>query len=90
MSTDLEHDIASVVAQLEAPLDANEAKVGWTKSMKAGYIDVFTKLLSQVQDGEAVPYFGIARSLDGYGLGDGELCERMFHIANKINLNSSI
>ena len=85
MSMDLEQEIAVVITQLREPLKSEEEAVGWTKSVKAGYVKVFTDLLAQVQETGGTPYFGIARSLDAYGIGQGELYERMLKIANETN-----
>lgn len=85
MSTDLEQDIASIIVRLGEPLQPDEALAGWTKSVKAGYVKVFTELLKQVQEAGGAPYFGIARSLDAYGIGGGDLYEGMLKIANETN-----
>lgn len=85
MSSSLEQDIASVVAMLREPLRPDEAAAGWTKAVKTGYVNVFSELLERVRQSGNVGYFGIARSLDAYGIGDGELYERMLEIANETN-----
>lgn len=53
--------------------------------MKAGYVPVFIGLLDQIKRGEKPPYFGIVRSLDAYGIGSGDLYERMLRVANETN-----
>lgn len=85
MSTGLEREIASIIATLEAPLTPAERAVGWTKAVKSGYIQPLTDLLAQVRATGAVPYFPVVRSLDAYGIGEGELYDRMIRVANEAN-----
>jgi hypothetical protein len=70
---------------LGQPLSDDERKAGWSESIKAGYVPVFAKLLAQVDKGEKRPYFGLGRSLDGYGIGSGDLYEMMLRVANEAN-----
>lgn len=77
--------IQQIIAALEKPLSDSERNAGWNKRIKAGYIPIFSKLLAQIEHGEKPPYFGIARSLDAYGIGGGELYEMMLRVANEAN-----
>ena len=77
--------IREIIAILDQPLSDEEREAGWTKKTKAGYVPVFSKLLKQIELGEPLPNFGIARSLDAYGLGSGDLYEMMLRVANEAN-----
>jgi hypothetical protein len=77
--------IQEIIAALQKPLSDSERHAGWSKQIKAGYIPVFSNLLAQIEHGEKQPYFGIARSLDAYGIGGGELYEMMLRVANEAN-----
>ncbi|MBX3595406.1 hypothetical protein [Sphingomonas sp.] len=77
--------VERIIDVLNQPLSNDERAAGWTQSKKAGYIPVFEKLLEQISRREPVPYFGIARSLDAYGLSTGNLCEMMYSVANETN-----
>lgn len=77
--------IERIIGVLEQPLSDDERKAGWSKSIKAGYVPVFMKLLAQIKNGESPPHFGIARSLDAYGIGSGDLYEMMLRVANEAN-----
>ncbi|WP_141653091.1 hypothetical protein [Phenylobacterium immobile] len=85
MSISLEREIASIIATLEAPLSPDERAAGWTKAVKSGYAQTFSDLLTQVRVTYAIPYFGIVRSLDAYGIGGGELYDRLIRVANEAN-----
>ena len=77
--------IQRIIAALQKPLSDSERDDGWSQQIKTGYIPVFSKLLAQIEHGEKPPYFGIARSLDAYGVGSGELYEAMLRVANEAN-----
>lgn len=85
MSTELEREIDSIIADLQRPLLPIEAAAGWTKAVKIGYVRVFSDLLEHMNKTGSMPYFGIVRSLDAYGIGSGELYDRMIRIANEVN-----
>ena len=85
MSVDLEHEIASIIATLREPLKPAERVAGWTAAVKAGHVQVFSDLLAQVRETSEIPYFGVIRSLDAYGIGSGELYDRMIRVANEAN-----
>lgn len=77
--------IQQIIEALNQPLSTDERQSGWTTRMKAGYVPVFIGLLDQIKRGEKPPYFGIVRSLDAYGIGSGDLYERMLRVANETN-----
>lgn len=81
----MEEAIKQIIVVLRQPLSDTERQAGWQKTVKDDYLPVFTKLLKQVQQNEELPYFGIARSLDAYGIGSGELYEMMVRVANEAN-----
>lgn len=85
MSTELEREIASIIADLQRPLLPIEAAAGWTKAVKIGYVQVFSDLLEHMNKTGSMPNFGIVRSLDAYGIGSGELYDRMIRVANEAN-----
>lgn len=77
--------VQQIITVLRQPLSEEERQAGWRKSVKDGYVPVFTKLLAQIEQGENRPYFGIARSLDAYSIGSGDLYEMMLRVANETN-----
>lgn len=85
MNANLERDIASIIATLKAPLEPDERAAGWTRAVKSGYVRLFLDLLTQVRATGAAPHFGVVRSLDAYGIGGGELYDRMIRVANEAN-----
>lgn len=81
----MEEAIKQIIATLKQPLSGSGREAGWRKSVKDGYVPVFTKLLAQVQQGEDRPDFGIVRSLDAYSIGGGDLHKMMLRVANESN-----
>lgn len=81
----MEEAIKQIIAALRQPLSDSERQAGWRNSVKDGYVPVFTKLLTQVQQDEERPYFGIIRSLDAYGIDSGDLYELILRVANEAN-----
>ena len=78
-------DIEWIIERLRSPLRPEEAQAGWTADTKDGYVKVFADLLSRLQSDKPVPYLAMGRSLDGFGVGDGELYERMLKVTNETN-----
>lgn len=85
----LSDKIEMIIATLKGPLSVDEENAGWTKQSKEGYVPLFGSLLSSLRGGEQIPYVGLARSLDGWGIGDGDLYKNMMEVANEINSRSS-
>jgi hypothetical protein len=81
----MKETVEQIIAILRQPLSDDERQAGWRKSVKDGYVPVFTKLLAQIEQGEDRPYFGIVRSLDAYGIGGGHLYDMMLRVANETN-----
>lgn len=77
--------IERIIGVLRQPLSNDERKAGWSENVKARYVPVFERLLAQIENGEELPYFGIARSLDAYGIGSGDLYEMILRVANEAN-----
>lgn len=77
--------IERIIDALQQPVSDRERSAGWSIAVKVGYLPVFMKLLVQVNSGEKPTYFGIARSLDAYGIGSGDLYEMMLRVANEAN-----
>lgn len=85
----LSDNIADVIARLRAPLNAAEANAGWTQERKEGYISYFEEALMSLREGTSVQYSALARSLDAWGISDGDLYRRMMDASNQLNARSS-
>lgn len=81
----LSEKVIEVIADLETPLSSGEAIAGWTQQAKEGYLPYFEEVLASLREGKPVPYSALVRSLDAWGIGEGELYRKMMVVANEIN-----
>lgn len=84
----LTQKIESVISRLKFSLTADEENAGWTVQSKEGYVPYFEELKTSIRDGKDIPYSALARSLDAYGVGSGDLYDKMMEIANEVNANA--
>lgn len=80
--------IESIIQTLKAPVTPDESDAGWTESVKGGYIPFFADLINDFRGGKEIPYVGIVRSLDAYGIDGGGLYEAILEVARELNAKS--
>lgn len=80
--------IESIIQTLQAPVKSEELASGWTASIKEGYIPFFANLIDDIRSGKEIPYVGLIRSLDAYGIDSGGLYEAMLEVARELNAKS--
>ena len=76
--------IDQIVEKLSGPLPSEELVNGWTDESRLAMSDFFKDLQSKLSNKEPVPYLGIVRGLDHWGVGDGELFRRVAEIDYKL------
>ena len=82
--------IDAVIAELAAPLSGVEAADGWTNEAKLGILKFFQNLREQIDTGEEIPYVGLVRGLDAWGVErGGALYENAMEIAQELNAKLS-
>jgi len=81
----LSNEISAIIAQLVSPLTAEEAASGWSEKSKSGVLPFFENLLIDVQAGHPIPYIGIVRGLDAWGVEGGSLYEQIMHVSAALN-----
>jgi len=77
--------IEAVMSNLEAPLTVEEAAGGWTDESKKATSKFFRDLLTEVKSGKEIPYVGLVRGLDAWGVERGALYEKTMEIARELN-----
>jgi hypothetical protein len=80
--------IESIIQTLKAPVTSDESGSGWTESIMVGYVPFFANLIEEIRAGKEIPYIGIVRSLDAYGIEGGRLYEAVLEVARELNAKS--
>jgi len=73
MRQDLLQTIDQLVARLSNPLRDVDRSAGWTEPSQQAMLKFFLDLRNRVTNGEDLPYLGIVRALDHWGVLGGEL-----------------
>lgn len=81
----LTDDIGNIIARLRAPVTPEEAAAGWTEKSKGGILPFFEGLLSDLKNSKQIPYIGIVRSLDAWGVDGGRLYDEIINVAAHLN-----
>ena len=76
--------IDEIVEKLSGPLPSEELMNGWTEESRRAMSDFFKDLQSKLSNKETVPYLGIVRGLDHWGVFGGELFRRVAEIDHKL------
>jgi hypothetical protein len=78
--------IQTVMSDLSAALTEVEAAGGWTEESKNAILMFFQDLLLEVESGKEIPYVGLVRGLDAWGINrGGTLYEKAMEIARELN-----
>lgn len=78
--------IEAVMSNLAAPLSEDEAAGGWTEESKKAILKFFQNLLAEMKSGKEIPYVGLVRGLDAWGIERGGiLYEEAMEIARELN-----
>jgi hypothetical protein len=81
--------IDEVLTALSTPLSDEEAADGWTKESKSAILKFFHNLRERVVNGEDIPYVGLVRGLDAWGIErGGDLYKNAMEIARELNAKS--
>lgn len=81
--------IDAVLTALATPLSNAEVADGWTNESKSAMLKFFQNLREQVVNGEEIPYVGLVRGLDAWGIErGGALYENAMEIARELNAKS--
>ena len=78
--------VEAIIATLKSPLRPDEETHGWSQKKKDEYIPFFEKLLADVKAENDIHYLALARSLDMWGISQGELYELMMNTARELNI----
>lgn len=81
--------IKEVVSLLKSPLTSAESADGWTIDAKHAILQLFENLTNDAKDRKDIPYVGLVRTLDAWGIErGGALYERAMEVAREINARS--
>lgn len=73
MNQELLPTIDRLVEQLSKPLQEADLAAGWNGPSQQAMLKFFRELRDRVTTGEELPYLGIVRALDHWGVLGGEL-----------------
>lgn len=76
--------IDQIVETLSGPLPSEELKNGWTEKSRMAMCDFFKDLQSKLSNDQPIPYLGIVRGLDHWGVSGGELFRSVSEIDYKL------
>lgn len=68
--------IEYLIERLSMPLPADELSNGWSEAGQKAMLNFFEDLRLKLLAHEDLPYFGIVRGLDYWGVSSGELLQK--------------
>lgn len=81
--------IEEVISLLKSPLTSAETADGWTTDAKHAILQLFESLMNDTKDRKDIPYVGLVRTLDAWGIErGGTLYEGAMEVAREINAKS--
>jgi hypothetical protein len=84
MARDLITNINELIGELSSPLRPDEVAHGWCKASQEAMLQFFEDLRQKVIAGEQLPYLGIVRGLDHWGVSDGELFRKASEVDHEL------
>jgi hypothetical protein len=77
-------EIELLLHELSAPVNDAEVADGWRPESKQAVKDYFYSLKGALENNLALPALNVARSLDAWGVGGGDLAESASRISNAV------
>ena len=85
LSPSLLDSLDVLITRLCSPASEDELRAGWTLEIKTNYAKWFQARRNLAMHGKLVPGYALVRSLDMFGIGDGELLEEALHINREMS-----
>ena len=73
--------VDQIISRLSEPLPEEEIKNGWSETSQKAMLSFFRDLRIKLSQGEVLPYLGILRGLDHWGVEGGEI----FHLVAQLD-----
>jgi len=74
----------ALIERLSRPVSEDESRGGWTLPTKENYATWFRKKRELLAHGEWAPDYGLVRSLDMSGIGDGALLDETLRVNREL------
>lgn len=84
MSQSLIPTIEDLIQKLSTPLQPDELAHGWSESSQKAMLEFFEDLREKVLAGETLPYLGIVRGLDHWGISGGQLFQKAAEVDHEL------
>ncbi len=85
LSPSLIDSLDLLIARLCSPASDDELRAGWTLETKTNYAKWFQGRKDLAMLGKLVPHYALVRSLDMFGICDGELFDEALHINREMS-----
>ena len=73
--------VDEIILKLSGQLPEEEMKQGWSETSQDAMLTFFRDLRIKLSNGESLPYLGILRGLDHWGVEGGEI----FHLVAQLD-----
>lgn len=77
--------VENAVEALSQPLSQEERAYGWNDARRTDILKYFENLERDLKDGKPIPFFSLVRALDGMGISEGVLFEKLCRVNNAVN-----